>query len=139
MVAEAALRSMMDEARGFHLCLVLEEAHSLVPEFNAKAGDDEADATMGTARSVMQGRKYGFGCLLVTQRTASVSKSILNQCNSMFAFRMYDATGAEFLTHYVGAEYARVLTSLRDRQAIAYGPASTCRAPIIIDVDDVSD
>jgi hypothetical protein len=137
LIAEAGLLAMMSQSREFRLCLVLEEAHSLVPEWNARAADDEAEATNGTARSVMQGRKYGYGCLLVTQRTASVSKSILNQCNSMFAFRMYDATGADFLEHYIGGEYSRLLSSLQDRQVIAFGPASTCRAPIIIEVDEV--
>src|SRR5205085_12670186 len=59
------------------LCLVLEEAHSLVPEWNSATNEAERQSVNGTARAVLQGRKYGYGCLLITQRTASVTKSIL--------------------------------------------------------------
>jgi DNA helicase HerA-like ATPase len=53
-------------------------------------------ATAATARAILQGRKYGLGCLLVTQRTANVTKTILNQCNTTFAMRMFDDTGKDF-------------------------------------------
>lgn len=118
------------------ICLVLEEAHSLVPEWNAATGDAEKWAVNGTARAVLQGRKYGFGCLLVTQRTASVTKSILNQCNTIVALRAYDATGAGFLENYIGAAYAPILAALKDRQAVVYGRASSCRTPIVVRLND---
>lgn len=38
----------------------------------------ERQAVNGSARAILQGRKYGYGCVLVTQRTANVTKSILN-------------------------------------------------------------
>lgn len=47
------------------MCLVLEEAHSLVPEGGSTADRNEQTATAGTARAVLQGRKYGLGCLLI--------------------------------------------------------------------------
>ena len=120
------------------ICLVLEEAHSLVPEWNAATADVEKWAVNGTARAVLQGRKYGFGCLLVTQRTASVTKSILNQCNTIFALRAFDATGAGFLENYVGAGYAPILAALKDRQAVVSGRASSCRTPIVVRLNDAA-
>lgn len=117
-------------------CIVLEEAHSLVPEWNAATSDAEKWAVNGTARAVLQGRKYGFGCLLVTQRTASVTKSILNQCNTIFALRAYDATGAGFLENYIGASYAPMLASLKERHAVVFGRASSCATPIAVRLND---
>lgn len=108
---------MTDAAR---VCLVYEEAHSLVPEWNSVAFDGDKAATAGTARAILQGRKYGMGCLLVTQRTASVTKTILNQCNTIFAMRTFDDTGKDFLSNYVGRDYADTLSSLPERHAVFF-------------------
>lgn len=118
------------------LCVVIEEAHSLVPEGGYATEKNEGTAAAKTARAVLQGRKYGLGCLLVTQRTANVSKTILNQCHTVFAMRSYDATSEQFLANYFGPEYASLLPSLRDRQAVVFGKASRSRAPVVIDLDD---
>jgi len=112
--------------------LVLEEAHSLVPERDTAASTAEHRAASVRAKAILQGRKYGYGCLLITQRTASVIKSILNQCNTVFGMRMYDATGIEFLGNYIGGVYSRLLTHLQDREAVVFGRASSCNAPVIV-------
>lgn len=141
IVAERLLTLVQGEDRDpssevARLCLVLEEAHSLVPEWNSTAFEQEQQAVNGTARAVLQGRKYGFGCLLVTQRTANVTKSILNQCNTVFGMRAFDATGMGFLENYIGPAYARLLASLKDQQAVVFGRASSSKAPLIVDLND---
>lgn len=120
------------------LCLILEEAHSLVPEWTSAANETERQAVNGSARAILQGRKYGYGCVLVTQRTANVTKSIPNQCNTVFGMRVYDATDMGFLENYIGPTYAPILASLRDRQAVIFGRASSCNSPIIIDLNDAT-
>lgn len=117
-------------------CLVLEEAHSLAPEWNSTAQDGEKEAATATARAIMQGRKFGFGAIVVTQRTAMVTKSILNQCNTIFALRVYDQTGTEFLGNFIGSDYAHLLANLRDRHAIFFGKASSCASPLLIELND---
>src|SRR5262249_35715719 len=87
MLEAVQAQGMTDTAR---CCLVLEEAHSLIPEWTAVASEGDRGAANGTARAILQGRKFGFGCLVITQRTANVTKSILNQCNTIFALRVYD-------------------------------------------------
>jgi hypothetical protein len=134
VLLQARQRDPQDESAV--LCLVLEEAHSLVPEWNSTANAAEQQATNGSARAILQGRKYGFGCLLITQRTANVTKSLLNQCNTIFGMRVYDATGMGFLENYVGPTYAQLLASLRERQAVVFGRASSCNSPLIIEVND---
>jgi len=124
---------MSDTARA---CIVFEEAHSLIPEWNAVASEGDKTATNGTAKAILQGRKYGLGCIVITQRTANVTKSILNQCNTVFALRVFDATGMEFLKNYIGEDYASVLSSLEDRHVVAFGRGSLCRSPVLLRLND---
>ncbi|SNS32137.1 hypothetical protein SAMN06295912_104123 [Sphingomonas laterariae] len=126
-------KGMTDTAR---LCLVYEEAHSLVPEWNSVAADGDKQATATSARAILQGRKYGLGCLLITQRTANVTKTILNQCNTIFAMRTFDDTGKDFLGNYIGSDYANVLPSLQARHAVVFGKASSCENPVLIRLND---
>ncbi len=127
---------MTDEAR---LCIVYEEAHSLVPEWNSVAAEGDKMATATSARAILQGRKYGLGCLLITQRTANVTKTILNQCNTIFAMRTFDDTGKDFLGNYIGSEYAAVLPSLQPRHAVVFGKASSCENPVLVKLNDQAD
>ena len=127
---------MTDVAR---ICLVYEEAHSLVPEWNSVAADGDKTATAATARAILQGRKYGLGCLLITQRTANVTKTILNQCNTVFAMRIFDDTGKDFLANYIGGDYATYLPSMEARHAVVFGKASTCDNPVIIRLNNRND
>jgi hypothetical protein len=141
IVSESALKvveekGMTDCAR---CCLIFEEAHSLIPEFTAVASEGDKEATNGTARAILQGRKYGLGCLVVTQRTASVTKTVLNQCNTIFSMRVFDDTGIEFLSNYIGYDYAEKLSSLNDRHMVVSGKASSCRGPVQVRVNDRED
>ncbi|GLQ46729.1 hypothetical protein GCM10007862_17800 [Dyella lipolytica] len=140
IVSELALQllqdRMSDQAR---VCLVYEEAHSLVPEFSSVATPSDREATNGTARAILQGRKYGLGCLLITQRTANVTKTILNQCNTIFAMRTFDETGKEFLSNYIGRDYASSLSTISERHAVFFGKASSCENPILIRLNDRED
>ena len=124
---------MTDKAR---VCLVYEEAHSLVPEWNSVAAEGDKKATAASARAILQGRKFGLGCLLITQRTANVTKTILNQCNTIFAMRTFDTTSENFLSNYIGNDYASILPSLQPRHAIFFGKASSCDDPVMICLND---
>ncbi|MDD5644892.1 MAG: DUF87 domain-containing protein [bacterium] len=137
IVAECVLEicqdQMSDKAR---VCIVFEEAHSLIPEWATVACDGDKAATNATARAILQGRKYGLGCLLITQRTANVTKTILNQCNTIFAMRTFDDTGKGFLSNYIGSEHANILPTLQERCAVVFGKASSCENPVLLRLND---
>jgi len=135
-VYEVARQEMTDRAR---LCLVFEEGHSLIPEWNSTSFEGDQRAATRTAKAILQGRKYGMGCLVISQRTANVIKSILNQCNTIFAMRMFDETGLGFLNNYIGADYADLLSSLEDRHAVVFGSACSARQPIMSKLNDRQD
>lgn len=115
--------------------IVFEEAHSLVPEWNSVANDGDKSATNGTAKVILQGRKYGMGSMVVTQRTANISKSILNQCNTIFALRVFDDTGKQFLENYIGSDYSNVLPTLEERHAVVTGKALKLKQPVILELN----
>lgn len=118
------------------LCIVLEEAHSLIPEWNQVAQQSDTQQVNRAARVILQGRKFGLGTLLITQRTANVTKTVLNQCNTIFALRSFDQTGLDFLRNYMGEEYSQSISTLPDRTAILVGKASSSARPIILKVSD---
>lgn len=64
------------------LLIVMEEAHAyLAKETNGPAG-------RLARRIVKEGRKYGIGALIVSQRPAEVDETILSQCGTFVALRL---------------------------------------------------
>ena len=136
LVLECLKGEIVDEARAL---LVFEEAHSLIPEWTSVSQEGDKAATNATAKAILQGRKYGLGCLVITQRTANVIKSILNQCNTIFAFRTFDHTGMEFLRNYIGDDYTAVLSTLAERHVVAFGRGVSTTNPVILRVNESDD
>jgi hypothetical protein len=128
----------LGETEDARYLIVFEEAHSLVPEWNSVSNDGDKNATNGIAKVVLQGRKYGLGSLVVTQRTANISKSILNQCNTIFAMRVFDDTGKQFLENYIGSDYSNLLPTLEERHCVAIGKALKLKQPVIIELNDMN-
>lgn len=132
----------MDGFDGKSVTVVLEEAHTVVPEWNfvGAKGDKSAEGLLNSiAQIALQGRKYGIGFIVIAQRTANVSKTVLTQCSSVIAFRSYDHTSAEFLSNYLGEDLAKALPNLPDRHAIVVGSAFLSQVPLICRVLDVDE
>ena len=128
-----------DDNFGNRLCIVLEEAHTVIPEWTF-LGVSEKKATSlvnSIGQIALQGRKYGVGFIIVAQRTANVSKTVLTQCNSIIAFQQFDKTSSDFLANYMGAEMVTSITTLNFRQAIAVGKAFKAGIPVVFEVDEI--
>ena len=68
------------------LLVVIDEAHLFVPE-----GDDTpAHRTLSTLAK--EGRKYGVGLMLVSQRPSELDSTVLSQCGSLIAMRLTNAS-----------------------------------------------
>ena len=87
----------------------------------------------------LQGRKYGVGLLIVSQRTALVSKSILSQCNTCITFSLFDKTSLDDLGNVYSSGHVQSIPNLRFLEAIAYGKAIKSERPIIIKLDYVEE
>ncbi|MEO8291675.1 MAG: hypothetical protein ABI635_00935 [Actinomycetota bacterium] len=118
-------------------CLVVvEEAHTVMPESSTMGlGDyDSRGLVSKISQIALQGRKYGIGLLVVAQRTATVTKTVLTQCNTIVAFSSFDETTTNFLAGVFGMEHARAVRDLPRLHAIVYGKAVRSERPIIVEI-----
>lgn len=128
-----------ENSYGKRVCVVLEEAHTVVPELNTMGvSDNISRATVNSiAQIALQGRKYNIGFIVIAQRTANVSKTVLTQCNSIISFQELDKTSSDFLSNYMGEAFLNVLTTLKFRTAIAVGKAFRSTVPMIFEVPEI--
>lgn len=101
--------------------LVCEEAHRY-----ARRGADTALAStkQALARIAREGRKYGVGLGLVSQRPSELSETILSQCNTLIALRMNNESDQSFVQRALPDSIrglADMLPTLRTQEALAVG------------------
>lgn len=98
--------------------IVLEEAHNFCPQ----TGRTESSQIIRTIAA--EGRKFGVGLLVITQRAAKVDKNVLSQCNTQFILKLTNANdlkavaaSAEGMTSELEEEIPRLETGV----AVAMG------------------
>lgn len=64
------------------LLIVMEEAHKYL------SAENDGEAAIMVKRIVKEGRKYGIGAMIVSQRPAEVDETILSQCGTTIALRL---------------------------------------------------
>jgi len=79
-------RNLPEGGRERPLFLILEEAHSYLSKENSGA------AAASVRRIAKEGRKYGVGMMIVSQRPSEIDSTILSQCGTLFALRLSNDT-----------------------------------------------
>jgi len=122
------------------ILIVVEEAHTVMPEPNTMGlGDFDSKGLVGKiAQIALQGRKFGVGLLVLAQRTATVSKTVLTQCNTIISFTCYDDTSLGFLRNIFGPEHVALIPNLPQLHAVAFGPWIRSEKPIVFEVPYVA-
>lgn len=64
--------------------MVMEEAHNFVPE----KGFEQALSNKIMRKIASEGRKFGLGIGVISQRPARIDKNVLSQCNTQFVLRV---------------------------------------------------
>lgn len=130
----AYARQNRDKKQKF--CIVLEEAHTVIPESQTMGVQDKySRATISKICQIaLQGRKYNVGLLVIAQRTANVTKTVLNQCNSIIVFNSYDKTGFDFLENYVGPGMISAIPNLKWLHSMVVGRGFKAGRPIIMEI-----
>lgn len=72
--------------------IVCDEAHLYLPSSAASTGPLERRALENFERIAKEGRKYGVGLLVVSQRPSDVSTTILSQCSNIISLRLSNKT-----------------------------------------------
>lgn len=85
IVYEALYWSREKTEGGIHrpLLVVMEEAHRYL-----SGAKDDGPAADVVKRIAKEGRKYGIGAMVVSQRPAEVDETILSQCGTILALRL---------------------------------------------------
>lgn len=112
--------------------LVCEEAHRYVPNRGEAQYEAAQDAIRRLAK---EGRKYGIGLMLVSQRPSEVESTVLSQCNSWIVLRITNDSDRSHVQSVLPDSLAgltKVLSGLRRREAIFVGQAAVLPSRILI-------
>ena len=109
--------------------LVMEEAHTFIKKYNSDTENENASAmcTKVFEKIAREGRKYGLGLVLSSQRPSELSPTVISQCNSFLLHRLSNDKDQELVGKLVPDNLRgllRELPSLPSRNAILLGWAS---------------
>lgn len=141
MVFEAVQRYRRDGGQELPTTLVLEEAHTFV--HRELTGETASAAGKACARVfekiAREGRKFGLGLVLASQRPSEVSPTVISQCNTFLLHRLVNDRDQELVKGLVPDGLGlllRELPSLPTRRAILLGWAAP--APILVEVEEIA-
>ncbi|MCL4692078.1 MAG: DUF87 domain-containing protein [Candidatus Hydrogenedentes bacterium] len=121
-----------EERMNSPVLLVCEEAHRYVPD----RGEAQYEAAQEAIRRLAkEGRKYGIGLMLVSQRPSEVEATVLSQCNSWLVLRITNDADRDHVRCVLPDSLSgltKVLSGLRRREAIFVGQAAMLPSRILI-------
>lgn len=121
--------------------LVLEEAHTFVRRSNERDPDTATPQHLcreAFEKIAREGRKFGLGLVLSSQRPSELSPTILAQCNTFLLHRIVNDLDQDLVARLVPDNLAgllRELPSLPSRQAILLGWATPI--PVLVEITEL--
>ena len=106
------------------IALVCEEAHRYAP---SREGSAFQPTKKALSRIAKEGRKYGVGLGLISQRPSELDISVLSQCNTLIALRMSNEQDQNFVRRALPDtlhNLVNVLPTLRTQEALVVGEGS---------------
>lgn len=106
------------------IVLVCEEAHRYAPRHE---GAEFQPTKKALARIAKEGRKYGVGLGLISQRPSELDLSVLSQCNTLISLRMSNEQDQNFVQRAMPDSLhslINVLPTLRTQEALVVGEGS---------------
>jgi uncharacterized protein len=122
--------------------LVLEEAHNFVQQHTERS-EESGITPVQMCRSIFEkiareGRKFGLGLVLSSQRPSELSPTVLAQCNTFLLHRIVNDRDQELIKRLVPDNLAgllKELPSLPSRQAVLLGGATP--VPVLMEVREL--
>ena len=114
------------------LLLVCEEAHRYVPD---KGEAEYAAAQSAVRRIAREGRKYGLGLMLVSQRPADIESTVISQCGTWLVLRLTNAADQQHVARFLPdglSGMVRALPALAQQEALFVGEGASLPARIRI-------
>jgi hypothetical protein len=141
VVFEALQRYRRQTGDELPTVLVLEEAHTFVQRH---LGDEPGYATPARMcretfeRIAREGRKFGLGLVLSSQRPSELSETVLAQCNTFLLHRLVNDRDQNLVARLVPDNLGgllRELPSLPSQQAVLLGWATP--VPVLVRLNDL--
>lgn len=126
------LHQTQEERRKDPILLVCEEAHRYVPD---KGEAEYAAAQSAIRRIAREGRKYGLGLMLVSQRPADVESTVMAQCGTWLVLRLTNAADQAHVARFLPdglSGMIRALPALGQQEALFVGEGAALPARIRI-------
>lgn len=129
MIFEALQRYVKLKNVALPTVLVMEEAHTFVKRYREDSDNHDAAAVccQSFERIAREGRKFGLGLVLSSQRPSELSRAVLSQCNTFLLHRISNDRDQELVHRLVPDNVKGLLhelPSLPSQSAILLGWAS---------------
>ena len=122
LIAEQIFEARVQDTLKLPVLLVLEEAHNFVPGRASTTAEERAVLT--TKQIAQEGRKFGVGLMIISQRPSRLDETTLSQCNSFIIMRMVNPADQNFVRKVIetlGEEDAKLLPDLDVGEALLSG------------------
>ena len=114
--------------------VIVEEAHNFAP------ADTKSSKSLSILKKIgAEGRKFGVGMCVISQRPGKLHSDVLSQCNTMVTLRIvnpHDQNHIKQSSERVSDELLEFLPSLNIGEAVVFGPSLEIPALIKIDKFD---
>ncbi len=107
------------------IAIFCDEAHLYIPANTEKSIDDASLVTF--ERISKEGRKYGVGLVVISQRPSEVNRTVLSQSNNFIAMRLTNVDDQSVVKRLLPdslGDYAEMLPILDIGEALVVGDAS---------------
>lgn len=140
MVFESLQRHVKLNGVALPTVLVMEEAHTFIKRYKEDVENQDAASVCCQVfeRIAREGRKFGLGLVLSSQRPSELSPTVLSQCNSFLLHRISNDRDQELIHRLVPDNLKgllRELPSLPSQSAILLGWAS--ELPVLVKMSDL--
>jgi len=108
------------------IALFCDEAHLYIPE-RASADSSGAVAVEIFERIAKEGRKYGLGLVVISQRPSEVNRTVLSQCTNVIAMRLTNGDDQSVIRRLLPdslGSFGELLPILDTGEALVVGDAS---------------
>ena len=140
MILEALQRYRKTNEKSLPTVLVMEEAHTFIKRFKEDLEIQNVSSICCQVfeKIAREGRKFGLGLVLSSQRPSELSPTVLSQCNSFLLHRISNDRDQELIHRLVPDNLRgllRELPSLPSQQAILLGWAA--ELPTMVRMNDL--
>lgn len=121
-----------EERKKDPILLVCEEAHRYVPD---RGEAEYATAQIAIRRIAREGRKYGIGLMLVSQRPADIESTVISQCGTWLVLRLTNQADQQHVARFLPdglSGMTKALPNLAQQEAIFVGEGASLPARVRI-------